>query len=54
MLLALAGGGLDAYSGRMVRAGTDIPEHLRARAGQLADDARKLRLVPWGDDDPLG
>lgn len=53
LLLALASGDLDAYSGRMVRAGTDSVAELRARAGHLPTEARRLRLVPWGEDDPL-
>lgn len=32
LVLALAAGGLDAWSGRMVRAGVDTPESLSARA----------------------
>lgn len=54
LLLALASGDLDAYSGRMVRAGVDRADDLRARAGTLDAEARRLRLRPWGDDDPLG
>lgn len=54
LLLALASGDLDAFSGRMVRAGADTVADLQARAAQgLSEDARKLRLRPWGDDDPL-
>ncbi|MGC0143852.1 SDR family oxidoreductase [Pseudactinotalea sp. Z1732] len=53
LCLALAGGELDAYSGRMVRAGADTVAELRARAGHLPTEARRLRLVPWGEDDPL-
>jgi len=47
LVLALAGGDLDAWSGRFVRAGTDTPEALgeRAAAGMEAD-ARTLRLQP--------
>lgn len=54
LALALAGGGLDAWSGRMVRAGVDTAESLaaRARAG-LTDRDRTVGLLPWGADDPL-
>lgn len=54
LLLAFAGGELDGFSGRMVRAGADDLDTLRAhsRAG-LPDDARMLRLRPWGEDDPV-
>lgn len=54
LLLALASGELDAFSGRMVRAGADSVEALLdAAAGGLADDARMIRLLPWGPGDPL-
>lgn len=53
LALALATGQLDAYSGRMVRAGADTVERLRAQAPRLGPEDRKLRLVPWGEDDPL-
>jgi len=54
LVLALAGGELDAWSGRFVRAGVDTLESLseQARSG-LDDDARRLRLRPWGSSDPL-
>jgi NAD(P)-dependent dehydrogenase (short-subunit alcohol dehydrogenase family) len=55
LALALAGGDLDAWSGRFVRAGVDTPASLRDRGGLGLDDAaRKLRLKPWGPSDPLG
>jgi NAD(P)-dependent dehydrogenase (short-subunit alcohol dehydrogenase family) len=55
LALALAGGELDAWSGRFVRAGVDTPAALRARAELGMDDAaRTLRLQPWGSSDPLG
>lgn len=44
LALALAGGGLDAWSGRYMRAGVDTPESLAARADSLGDTARRLRL----------
>lgn len=54
LFLALAEGELDAFSGRMVRAGADDLDTLRRHAAEgLPDDARMLRLRPWGDDDPL-
>jgi len=54
LVLALASGELDAWSGRFVRAGVDTRESLteQARIG-LDDDARMLRLRPWGPSDPL-
>jgi NAD(P)-dependent dehydrogenase (short-subunit alcohol dehydrogenase family) len=55
LVLALAGGDLDAWSGRFVRAGVDSPASLRERAAQGMDDAaRTLRLRSWGPSDPLG
>ena len=55
LLLALASGRLDAWSGRFVRAGVDTPDTLAARAeAGLGPDDRMLRLRPWGADDPLG
>lgn len=54
LALALASGDLDAWSGRMVRAGVDGPEALRERTRVgLTDDARTVGLIPWGPDDPL-
>lgn len=46
LALALAGGGLDAWSGRYVRAGVDTPESLAAAADGLAENTRRLRLDP--------
>ena len=55
LVLALAGGDLDAWSGRFIRVGVDTPGTLRERAGLGMDDAaRTLRLRPWGRSDPLG
>ena len=55
MVLALAGGELDAWSGRFLRVGVDTPASLRAAAERgLAPDARRLTVVPYGVDDPLG
>lgn len=54
LLLALASGDLDAWSGRLVRAGLDTPSSLASRAASgLGELDRTLGLVPWGDDDPL-
>ncbi|WP_040158756.1 SDR family oxidoreductase [Mobilicoccus massiliensis] len=53
LALALAAGELDAWSGRMVRAGADTPETLRTASAQLGERGRRVMLVPWGDDDPL-
>lgn len=54
LALALADGELDGFSGRMVRAGADDLEVLRAKSARgLAEGERMLRLRPWGPDDPL-
>lgn len=54
LLLALADGELDGFSGRMVRAGSDDLETLRRRSTEgLGEGERMLRLRPWGPDDPL-
>ena len=54
LLLAIARGELDPWSGRLVRAGVDTVESLRARARQgLRPADRTLGLLRWGDDDPL-
>jgi NADP-dependent 3-hydroxy acid dehydrogenase YdfG len=54
LVLALAGGELDAWSGRFVRAGVDTPAALRERAGLgMGDGVRTLRLRSWGASDPL-
>ena len=54
LLLAVAEGELDGFSGRMVRAGSDDLDVLRRRSAEgLAEGARMLRLRPWGDDDPV-
>ena len=48
LMLALAGGGFDDWSGRFVRAGVDTPESLRLQVGLgMVDDARAVRLRPW-------
>ena len=54
LVVAMASGDLDAWSGRMVRAGADSVAELRRRGAQgLPAGARMLRLQPWGGDDPL-
>lgn len=54
LVLAIADGELDGFSGRFVRAGTDDLDELRrvSRAG-LGEGQRMLRLRPWGKDDPV-
>lgn len=46
LALALASGDLDAYSGRMVRAGTDTPASLGREAASLGGLSRTLGLLP--------
>lgn len=54
LALAIADGELDGFSGRMVRAGADHLDVLRAKSAQgLGEGERMLRLRPWGQDDPL-
>lgn len=54
MVTAFGEGTLDALSGRLVRVGSDTVESLVAATGRiLAADARTMRLVPYGDDDPI-
>jgi NAD(P)-dependent dehydrogenase (short-subunit alcohol dehydrogenase family) len=48
---AIAAGELDQWSGRLVRVGADDPAVLSGRTPD--GDARRLRLRPYGDDDPL-
>ncbi|SDD05100.1 Short-chain dehydrogenase [Geodermatophilus telluris] len=52
LVVAIAAGELDQWSGRFVRAGVDDLATLRATTP--SGDARRLRLVPYGDTDPLG
>ena len=49
---AIARGELDRWSGRLLRVGADDPAVLAGMTPQ--DDARRLRLRPYGDGDPLG
>ena len=54
LVVAIARGDLDAWSGRFLRAGSDTLDVLRAVASRgLPDGARTLRVLPWGNDDPL-
>lgn len=53
LFLAVADGRLDAWSGRMVRAGEDTVEALEAAAPMLRPQDRTVGLVPYGEDDPL-
>jgi 3-oxoacyl-[acyl-carrier protein] reductase len=52
LVAAIAAGDLDAWSGRLLRAGVDDPDAVRAVTPE--DAARQLRLLPYGDSDPLG
>ncbi|MEU2350803.1 SDR family NAD(P)-dependent oxidoreductase [Modestobacter sp. NPDC049651] len=52
LAVAIAAGELDQWSGRFLRAGSDDLAVLRAV--QPDGDARRLRLRPYGDDDPVG
>ena len=54
LALALASGALDAYSGRMVRAGSDTPASLQERAASgLGEHDRRLRWHSYGPSDPV-
>jgi 3-oxoacyl-[acyl-carrier protein] reductase len=54
LVRAFGDGELDALSGRLVRAGADTVAALVAAAARIeAQDARRLRLTGYGDDDPL-
>ncbi|SOE03423.1 SDR family NAD(P)-dependent oxidoreductase [Blastococcus haudaquaticus] len=52
LITAIAAGELDAWSGRLLRAGVDDLD--TARAVALGEAARQLRLRPYGEQDPLG
>jgi len=55
LVVAIARGELDAWSGKFLRAGTDALALLREVGERgLSSAARTLRVRPWGDDDPLG
>ena len=53
LVLALASGRLDAFSGRFVRAGVDTPESLRAMADRGLDPGERTLTLQTRDDDPL-
>ncbi len=53
LFLALADGRLDAWSGRMVRAGVDSVEALQRATPTLTDESRTVGLRAYGDEDPL-
>ncbi|NYD20982.1 SDR family NAD(P)-dependent oxidoreductase [Kineococcus aurantiacus] len=54
MVLAIASGRLDAWSGRFLRVGVDTPEALLAVQDRLDPAARRLVVAPYGPEDPLG
>jgi 3-oxoacyl-[acyl-carrier protein] reductase len=59
LVLGVAGGELDAWSGCFLRVGIDTVESLTKAAGSVAVDGavpaplRRLNVVPWGALDPL-
>jgi NAD(P)-dependent dehydrogenase (short-subunit alcohol dehydrogenase family) len=53
LVLALASGELDAFSGRFVRAGVDTPESLRALAERGLGPTERMLALDVRDDDPL-
>ena len=54
LVVAFGRGDLDQLAGRFVRAGTDTVESLLDAAPRIvAADARRLRLAPYGPDDPI-
>ncbi len=53
LFLAIADGQLDAWSGRMVRAGADTVESLLAAQEHLDAGSRTVGLIPYGPHDPL-
>nr|WP_194720045.1 SDR family oxidoreductase [Cellulosimicrobium arenosum] len=61
MVVAIARGELDAYSGAFVRVTHDSPESLRRAIDRAAGhgldvpgpDGRRLRVTRWGDHDPM-
>ncbi len=52
LVVAIAAGELDAWSGRFFRAGADDLDLLRRTTP--TGDGRQLRLRPFGDADPIG
>jgi 3-oxoacyl-[acyl-carrier protein] reductase len=60
LVVAIAGGELDAWSGCFLRTGVDTAESLRKAAqelddgsGTVPDPIRRLTVTPWGPSDPL-
>lgn len=53
LLVAVADGRLDAWSGRMIRAGADTLASLEAQEPDLAERHRTITVAPYGDADPL-
>jgi NAD(P)-dependent dehydrogenase (short-subunit alcohol dehydrogenase family) len=54
LVLAVARGELDDWSGCFVRAGIDTPASLRAATARpRAELGRRLGVLPWGPDDPM-
>ncbi|WP_299447712.1 SDR family NAD(P)-dependent oxidoreductase [uncultured Phycicoccus sp.] len=53
LVLALASGDLDAFSGRFVRAGVDTPDSLRAMAERGLEPGERMLDLVLRDDDPL-
>ncbi len=53
LVLALASGELDAFSGRFVRAGVDTPASLREMAARGLDPGERTLTLQTRGDDPL-
>lgn len=54
LVVGVGEGRLDEMAGRLLRAGADTVAGLRERTADiLAADARRIRMVPWGPDDPV-
>jgi NAD(P)-dependent dehydrogenase (short-subunit alcohol dehydrogenase family) len=53
LVLGLVSGDLDAWSGRMVRAGVDTVDSLRTRAEAGLSPRERTLTLALGDDDPL-
>jgi 3-oxoacyl-[acyl-carrier protein] reductase len=51
LISSIAAGELDAWTGRLLRAGRDEIDVVRGVAPE--DAARQLRMLPYGDDDPV-
>lgn len=51
LVCCVARGELDAWDGRFLRAGVDLPEIVKTLSP--AGGERQLRLLPYGPDDPL-